>query len=209
MESLCFPGLRRLLSCKRRWLVPVSTAMISMLLVQAAGRSGAARSEQSPSAAHAVRLQKTFMLNAPLEEVFGLITDLEQIPHYTNVERVIDLGHGRLRWLFPAGPGWDAYAEDVDVCIVPNRQIAWQSVPESFVAYAGTARFQAEPGGRTTVQIRMSYDPPGGTLGHALACLIGLDPNSQLDDNVRRIQTLIDHPALHPGERLAWGLYAE
>jgi uncharacterized membrane protein len=63
---------------------------------------------------------------------------------------------------------------------VPNRIIAWRSVDGSLIRSAGSIRFEPDDG-RTRLSIRLSYNPPGGALGHALVCALGADPKPQLD----------------------------
>ena len=38
----------------------------------------------------------------------------------------------------------------------------------------------------------MSYSPPGGMLGHAVAASFGRDPKRQMDDDLARLKTTIE-----------------
>jgi uncharacterized membrane protein len=71
------------------------------------------------------------------------------------------------------------------------------------VAHAGRVRFAPAGDGRTRVQIRMSYNPPGGWLGHGVASMFGVDPKHSLDSDLVRMKTLIEtgrlpHDAAQP-----------
>ena len=70
--------------------------------------------------------------------------------------------------------------------------IAWKSEPGSVVANAGVIRFEPAEGGNTRVDVRLAYNPPGGGLGHLAALLFGADPRSALDEDLVRLQGLIE-----------------
>jgi uncharacterized membrane protein len=42
------------------------------------------------------------------------------------------------------------------------------------------------------VQIRMSYNPPAGWLGHGIAAAFGADPKSSMDADLARMKMLIE-----------------
>jgi uncharacterized membrane protein len=39
----------------------------------------------------------------------------------------------------------------------------------------------------------MSYNPPGGAIGHAFAALFRWDPKSAMDEDLVRLKSLIEH----------------
>ena len=54
-------------------------------------------------------------------------------------------------------------------------------------------RFGAAPGGRgTEVRVELSYDPPGGKLGNAVARLLGEEPRQQVTDDLRRFKQILE-----------------
>ena len=91
---------------------------------------------------------------------------------------------------------------------IPNKVISWRSEPGSIVQNAGIVRFDAEDGA-TRVHVRMSYTPPGGAIGHAVALLFGADPKHAMDDDLGRFKSLIEigktraHGELITKEKLA------
>src|SRR5205823_11551124 len=110
----------------------------------------------------------------------------------THVREVKDKGNGMSHWVVD-GPGgvpvtWDA----VSTREIPNEVLAWRSVDGSAIANEGLVRFEPNNDGSTRVQIRLSYNPPGGALGHGLAWLVGTDPKRQLDDDLLRMKTVIE-----------------
>jgi len=42
------------------------------------------------------------------------------------------------------------------------------------------------------VDIRLSYNPPGGAIGHVVAKLFGADPKSEMDEDLRRLKTALE-----------------
>ncbi|MGE5610776.1 MAG: SRPBCC family protein [Bacillota bacterium] len=140
----------------------------------------------------AVDVQKTITINAPLEEVFGFFSKYENFPRFmSNVREVRDYLSGRSHWVI-AGPAGMQVSWDADLTqLIPNEVIAWRSVPGSTVENSGVIRFQPEAGG-TRVDIKLSYNPPGGALGHAMARLFGADPKSEFDADLARVKTMLE-----------------
>jgi uncharacterized membrane protein len=83
---------------------------------------------------------------------------------------------------------WDA----VITAQEPNELLAWKSQPDSTIQHAGVVRFQPNANGGTTVHIHMSYNPPAGAIGHALATVLGADPKKKMDDDLMRMKTMIE-----------------
>ena len=141
----------------------------------------------------AVEIQKTLTVAAPIEDVFDLWLHCERFPLFMDhLRRVEPLGEGRYRWAVqgPAGLAltWEADVTEVDL----NRRIAWVSLPGSMIANEGVVQFEETPGGGTRVTIKLSYNPPGGALGHALAVFLGTAPKQCMDEDLVRLQSLLE-----------------
>jgi uncharacterized membrane protein len=141
----------------------------------------------------AVDVQKTITIDAPVEEVLRFWSTMTTFPRFmAHLREVRELGNGRSHWV-AEGPGgvrvsWDAVITRFE----PNTVLAWQSEPGAIVANAGSIRFVSVAGG-TRVDIKLSYNPPAGALGHMVAKLFGADPKSELDDDLVRLKSLIEH----------------
>ena len=139
----------------------------------------------------AVEFDKTVHIHAPVEEVYGFWSKFENFPKFmTHLKEVRHLENGRWHWV-AAGPGgvsipWDARITEEK----PNQLLAWSSVPGSVIRTEGRVRFDKEPDGSTRVSIHLSYSPPAGVLGHAVAWLFGADPKSEIDDDMVRLKVL-------------------
>jgi uncharacterized membrane protein len=152
----------------------------------------------------AVTIQKSIDVEAPVDVVFALWSNFENFPHFMeNVKEIKIINPGVSHWKV-AGPAgtmveWDAeitWAEE-------DRVIAWKSLPGSAVASAGIVKFQENADGTTNVDIQMSYNPPAGAVGHAVATIFGADPKTQMDTDLMRMKSLLEtgelpHDAAQP-----------
>jgi uncharacterized membrane protein len=142
----------------------------------------------------AIDLQKTLSVTAPIAEVFGFFSRFENFPRImSHVREVVRLDEQGRRWRWsvtgPAGTmaSWEAELTQFLV----NDVIAWRTVPGSMIRNAGIIRFEPQ-GSATRITIRLSYNPPGGALGHALVTALGANPRKQLDDDLMRFKSLIE-----------------
>ncbi|MFB3813109.1 MAG: SRPBCC family protein [Terriglobales bacterium] len=144
-------------------------------------------------ASGAVRMQKTINIHAPVEEVYKLCANPENFARFmAHVQQVRKTQDGRYHWTVsgPAGVSvsWDSEISDQQ----PNRLISWRTVPGSAVQNAGIMRFDSNSDGGTRVHILLSYNPPGGALGHVLASVFGSDPKAVMDEDLARMKSLLE-----------------
>jgi uncharacterized membrane protein len=140
----------------------------------------------------AMELQKCIEVAAPLEQVFATFSQLERFPEFmTHVREVKVRGDGTSQWVVEGPAGRTISWEAVTTRLEPNRLIAWRTLPGSAVEHAGLLRFE-ETNGRTRVLVTMSYTPPAGALGHAVARLFGADPKSELHDDLLRMKVFLE-----------------
>jgi uncharacterized membrane protein len=141
----------------------------------------------------AVDFHKTINVQAPIEEVFDFWTNFENFPRFmSHVREVRKTSEDRSHWV-ASGPGgvdveWDAVVTELE----PNQVVAWRSVPGSTVANAGIVRFDPNEDGSTRIDIRMSYNPPAGALGHVVATFFGADPKRAMDEDLVRFKSLLE-----------------
>jgi uncharacterized membrane protein len=141
----------------------------------------------------AVDINKTINIATPVADVFQFWTNYQNFPRFmTNVREVRDLGGGRSHWVV-TGPAsvpveWDA----VITKLIPNQVLAWKSEPGSPIQHAGIIRFRPNYDGSASVNIHMSYNPPAGAVGHAVASLFGADPKRVMDEDLMRMKSMIE-----------------
>ncbi|WP_245690760.1 SRPBCC family protein [Sinosporangium album] len=138
-------------------------------------------------------LHASVTINRPREEVYRYWRDVENLPNFMiHVEsvRAIDEYHSRWKAKAPFTEiEWTAEVIDER----PNELIAWHSVRGSRVITKGSVIFTDEPAGRgTVVTVAMKYAVPGGTLGTAIARMLGEHPEQQVRDDLRRLKQVLE-----------------
>jgi uncharacterized membrane protein len=140
-----------------------------------------------------IDLHKTITIDAPLDRVYATWTAYANFPYFMRyVREVRDLGGGRSAWTV-AGPLGTPLRFNARVTQQqPNAVFAWKTEEGEAIAHAGIVRFQRSPDGRTTVDIRMTYNPPAGAAGHIVASLFGADPRTEMDEDLARMKTFLE-----------------
>ena len=152
-----------------------------------------------------ITVQKTIYVAAPVERVFEFWTDYQNFPRFMHhVRDVRQLADNRSHWVVtgPAGVPVQWTAEVTG--LVPGELIEWRSVSESDVRHEGEVRFVGTTDGGTRISVRLSYLPPAGAFGHAVATMFGADPKSEMDADLLRMKSMIEtghspHDAAKPG----------
>jgi uncharacterized membrane protein len=145
-----------------------------------------------------VTVQKVIHVNAPVAEVFGFWTDYQNFPGFmSNVRDVRQVAEGRSQWVVAGPAGVPVHWTAEVTRMIPGTLIEWRATGKSQVRHKGSVRFDPMPGGtagrgRTRVSVRLSYVPPVGAFGHAVAAMFGADPKSEMDADLLRMKTMIE-----------------
>jgi uncharacterized membrane protein len=141
----------------------------------------------------AIDIQKTIHIKAPVEEVFAAWTAYENFPRFmSHIKEVRKIDDTHSHWI-AEGPAGVLVSWDAEITrYIPNELFAWKSIGGSAVENAGIIRFDREGDG-TRLSIRISYSPPGGTLGHAVAWLFRKDLKTELDADLVRFKSLLEN----------------
>jgi uncharacterized membrane protein len=144
-----------------------------------------------------ITVLKTIHVAAPVERVFGFWTDYQNFPRFMhNVREVLQVAENRSHWVV-AGPAGVPVQWTAEVTrVVPGEIIEWRSVSDSDVRHEGSVTFETNGDGGTRVSVRLSYVPPAGAFGHAVAAIFGADPKSEMDADLLRMKSMIEtgHP---------------
>jgi uncharacterized membrane protein len=144
-----------------------------------------------------ITVQKTIHVSAPVEQVFGFWTDYQNFPRFMhNVRDVQQVAENRSHWVV-AGPAGVPVQWTAEVTrVIPGELIEWRSVSDSDVRHQGSVRFTSNGDNGTRVSVQLSYIPPAGAFGHAVATIFGADPKSEMDTDLLRMKTMIEtgHP---------------
>jgi uncharacterized membrane protein len=144
-----------------------------------------------------ITVQKTIHVAAPVDQVFGFWTDYQNFPRFMhNVREVRQVAENRSHWVV-AGPAGVPVQWTAEVTrVVPGERIEWRSVSDSDVRHHGAVHFAENGDGGTRVSVELSYIPPAGAFGHAVAAIFGADPKSEMDADLLRMKSMIEtgHP---------------
>jgi uncharacterized membrane protein len=141
----------------------------------------------------AIDLQKVINVRAPIERVWQIWSDYEHFPRFmTHLKEVRRTSADRSHWIAkgPAGTSfeWDA----VTTSWVPNELIAWKSVEGSPLENVGRVQLRPISDQATQIDVRLTYNPPGGAAGHAFATIFGVDPKRAMDEDLLRLKSLLE-----------------
>lgn len=139
---------------------------------------------------NAQRVRESVTINKSASELYHYWRHLSNLSDImSHLESVTEKTDTRSHWVArgPVGTSveWDAeITQDVE-----NQLIAWKAVEDADVQNEGNVTFTEAPGGRgTEVRVNLTYHPPGGQLGAAVAKLFGEEPSQQLSDDLRRFK---------------------
>jgi uncharacterized membrane protein len=142
----------------------------------------------------AIDVQKAITVDLPVDRVFAFWDNPANLPtvmHHVREVRTTE-EPGQWHWTIAGTTGIPIVFVTVLTDRLPDRLLAWKTVEGSTIEHAGTVRFDPIDARRTRIGLRLSYNPPGGALGHAVAALLGSDPKSQLDEDLVRMKTALE-----------------
>ncbi len=141
---------------------------------------------------HSVRVQKTVNIDAPVEEVYRFWENPENFPRFMDHVQEIMVNGDNYHWTV-AGPAGTPVEFDTFITRKePNRLIAWKSRPNETVKSTGSVQFRPTSDGGTRATVHMSYTPPAGAVGHAVATMFGVNPKQAMDEDLARMKTLLE-----------------
>lgn len=154
------------------------------------------RTAKDPIEEKGVHVEQSMLIGKPAAELYDFWHNFENLPrimsHLVSVTRLDDR---RSHWvatglnLLGGRVEWDAEVTADE----PNTRIAWRSLPGSEVETIGEVRFEKAPGDRGTfVHAAMSYVPPAGKLGHAIARLFASSPLQKMRDDLRNLKRIME-----------------
>jgi len=199
--ALAVVGLRR--KRLRPFLLPIAGSLLSRAVSgrcavnRALGRNTARHDRVSPVASvprgEGVKVERSVVVGRPVQEVYQFWRNFENLPRFMDhLESVTVIDENRSHWVAKAPAGlrieWDATIHNE----IENELIAWRSLPGADVNNAGSVHFTPTADGRTEVRVVLSYEPPAGKLGAAVAKLLGEEPSGQVEDDLRRFKQVME-----------------
>jgi uncharacterized membrane protein len=152
-------------------------------IMKAAGLTGNANAAKPIFVEHSVVIQR------PVQEVYEYWRKLENLPNImSHLDNVVVLDERRSRWTAKAPLGTHVEWEAEIVNDKPAERIGWHSLPGATVDNAGSVQFEKLPDNSTRVHVALSYRPPAGPLGAAVAKLFGEEPNQQIAEDLHNFK---------------------
>ena len=148
-----------------------------------------------------IHIEESIRIDKSPEELYRFWRNFENLPKFMHhLESVKCFDGNRSHW---AAKGPAAYRVEWDAQIIndePSRLIAWRSLGSADVDNAGSVRFVPAAGGRgTDVKVVMDYIPPAGSVGDAIAKLLGADPQRQIRKDLERFKQMMQSGEIPAG----------
>jgi uncharacterized membrane protein len=147
-----------------------------------------------PGSVKGIKVEKSVTINKSPAELYSFWRNFENLPKIMSHLEAVRVDDDKIsHWVAKAPAGmtveWDAEI----INEIENELIAWRSLEKVTVPNAGSVRFQALPHNRgTIVKVTLSYEPPGGGLGAAVAKLFGEEPAQQVMEDLRRFKRMME-----------------
>jgi len=139
-----------------------------------------------------LEVRRSITVNRPARDLYRFWRDFSNLPLFMgHIESVRPLSDTLSHWVVRAPLGtsveWDA---DI-INDHEDELIAWHSGEQSDISHAGLVRFRETDRG-TVVETRISYRAPLRGISVALAKLLGEDPASEIESDLRRFKQLME-----------------
>jgi uncharacterized membrane protein len=140
-----------------------------------------------------VTVDRAVTINAMPARLFSFWRNFENLPRFmdalVSVQRIDDK---RSHWVAKA-PGGTTVEWDAEIVNeIPDELIAWRTLSGADVISNGAVRFRASAGRGTVVQVTMQYEPPLGTVGKAVAWMLGKEPSQTVREELRHFKNLME-----------------
>ncbi|MEX2543311.1 MAG: SRPBCC family protein [Trueperaceae bacterium] len=141
-----------------------------------------------------VQVREQVTINRSVSDLYRFWRNVENLPRVMGyLEDVNKSSDRRSHWVAkgPAGQRveWDAEITDAR----ENELVAWRSLEGSEVPNEGSVRFSRSPDGSgTVVDVALTYHPPGGKAGAAVAKLFGREPAQEIRRDLERFKQRVE-----------------
>lgn len=156
--------------------------------------SGKHRADADEHVYKGVLVKHATTINRTPMEVYDYVKDPANHHRYMEgIESVRLDEQGVSHWAMkgPFGTTWRFRSKHINE--EPGRLVAWKTLPGGDVENAGSIRLTPAWDGRgTEVAMEISFEPPAGSVGVAIAKLLGHDPDAIVRENLRRLKNLLE-----------------
>ena len=137
-----------------------------------------------------IQVRESVTIDKPASELYSYWRDLSNLPDIMrHLKTVEETSETRSHWV-AKGPLNTSFEWDAEITQDnENSSLVWKSVEDSQIPNEGSVHFKDAPGGRgTEVHVSLTYHPPLGPVGAALAKLFGEEPSQQVGEDLKRFK---------------------
>jgi uncharacterized membrane protein len=152
------------------------------------------RNPAESEASETILVDETITIGKPRADIYRFWRDLNNLNRFApDLQSVEVLDERRSRWKVKGPHGgileWDSEITRDD----PEREIAWRTTHNREVTNFGSVSFVDAPGGRgTIVKVHLEYVPPAGSIGTAVARMMGQSPQRMVEEALHRLKQLLE-----------------
>ena len=141
-----------------------------------------------------VLVGRSVTINRPRHDLYAFWRNFQNLPRFMhNIRSVAVIDNSRSHWVVEAPGGKSVEWASIVTADEVGRLIAWRSDEGASVRNSGEVEFRDSPDGRgTVVTVTLVYDPPGGSIGKAIAKLFQKEPKVQARQDLRRFKQLME-----------------
>lgn len=149
-----------------------------------------------------VRVESSIVVDRPSQELYRIWRNLSNLPVFMDhLISVNEINDERSLWVARAPAGtvikWDAQI----INDIENHLIAFVTLEGSGVDMGGSVRFTELSPSSTRITVVFRYDPPADMLGVWIAKAFQIDPQTQIEKDLRRFKAIMElgNPRAKPG----------
>ncbi len=156
--------------------------------------SGRSSSSKSSNRQQNTVVTESVIVNRAARELYDFWRNFTNLPQFMdNIKSVEKLDERRSHWVIKAPAGTSVEFDSRVTDDVPGRVIAWQSDEGATVPNSGRVEFiETSAGNATNVRVTLSYEPPAGAAGRAVAKLFQREPSIQAKEDLERLKRLME-----------------
>lgn len=145
----------------------------------------------------AINIRTCFIVRAPRKLVYESWRNLEKLPKFLkHIKKIKVVDELHSYWLLKSSgrmPKVEWNAEIIDQ--EENRELSWRSLPGSKIETAGKINFADTTGG-TEVTVLITYRPPAGYIGAAVAGFINPSLKRMIEQDLANFKRYIEAKAI-------------
>jgi uncharacterized membrane protein len=141
----------------------------------------------------AVETAAAVTIDAPPDEVWPVVSNYTSFPTFmSNVINVEERGEDDVtRWTVRGPAHTDVTFDARETFREEGRRIGWKTLPGQTIGHSGEIAVQPNDGS-CQVQVRMTYNPIAGGIGHGVASLFGADAGHLMRADLVRLRDQIE-----------------